>query len=541
MLNKKDEQKQSNFQVFSTVVDISDKVLPIFTEKLNKEWVSYGDDNLFPLELITLYNKSGIHNAIIKSKVNMMLGDGLIQDENTVIGGEYSERTDIFIKNPNPYDNMDEIFRKCSLDFELFGLAYVEVIWSKDKKSIAEIYHIDASKIRWGRFGEENRLETLYYSRDWSNYRKLIYTPIEVPVFSDINRGGRQILPIITYSPGQDYYAYPDYVGALKWIEIDCEISNFHFNNLKNGMSPSIFFGFPVGATTEEERQKIEDKIIQKYRGTTNSGKFILAFYDAEGENKPEVQILEQTNADKQYDLLNKTTLQQILVGHKVVNENLVGIATPGKLGSAKEVLENYELYYNMVIKGQQKVILDAFNEIMLVNGMNDIEIVQNTPISINFSENIMKEILTQDEMREIIGYEPLEDEEETVVEEEETESGVTFKTMYGNGKVTHYTQYSYDFAGLRNISVSTSSADITQAFIDNPKDLYMWRLMNQKNPCPSCVGYANQTRTLDNWMRTAIPGHSSSSLSTTFTYTPYGTYCEAACRCRLVKIGKST
>jgi len=519
----------SKIQMFSSIVDITDKVIPIFTEKQNREWIPYGDDNKFPEELITLYNKSGIHNAIIKSKLNMICGDGFIQDPEM----EYSERTEQFINRPNPEESMYDILRKVALDFEIMGLSYIEVIWSKDRLSIPQIYHIDASKIRWGKLNDKNRLDKFYYSRDWDNYRKERFKPIEVPIFSDIKRGKRQILPIYSYIPNQDYYSLPDYIGALKWIQIDCEIANFHFNNLKNGMSPSIFFGFPVGQTTEQERQMIEDKIIDKYQGTTQSGKFLLAFYDAEGENKPEVKIMEMTNADKQYDLLNKTTLQQILIGHKVVNENLVGISTPGKLGSANEVLENYELYYNTVIKNQQKSILDAFNKVLLINGMNPVDILENTPISINFSENILQNILERDEMREIVGYEPLNEAENEIIDE--TLSGFTIKNRNGEEK------YEYLFAGLRKIDKNTPDQDIIDAHKTNPNEMYVWRVENKKNPCPSCEGYKNQVRTLHSWMRTAIPGKASASLFTTYPHSPFGTFCEDACQCRLVKVGRAS
>jgi hypothetical protein len=379
--------------------------------------VKYGDNNLFPNELLSLFNKSGIHNAIIESKTRMMIGDGISQDETD----GYSKKTQQFIDNVNPFENMDSIYQKCAMDYELYGLAYIEVLWSKGKKHVAELHHVDATKIRWGKMNKKNRVDTFYYSRDWSNYRKEQYVPIEIPIFDDNNKTARQIIPIIRYTPGLDYYSYPDYIASTKWIHIDTEISNFHLNNLKNGMTPSIFFGFPVGDTTNEEREAIDESIKDKYQGTNNASKFILAFYDAEGEAKPEVTILESPNADKMYNLLNRTTLQQILIGHKVVNENLVGIATAGKMGSAGELLQSYELYFNTIVKPEQQKVLETFKRVMLINGLNDIHILNNKPLDMNFSENIMSQILTRDEMREVVGYEPIKDNEK-VIEDENVE-----------------------------------------------------------------------------------------------------------------------
>lgn len=522
----KNENKEGRL-LFSALSYQENTVLPTFREQANLPFIKYGDNNQFPRELLDLFEKSAIHNAIIETKVRMMTGDGIVQD---VPDEEYSEKTQAFIDNPNPYESLTDIYKKCAMDFELYGLAYLEVIWGKGRNQVAEIYHMDASKIRWGKY-EKNRIMTYYYSRDWANYRKGDYIPIELPIFDNKGTSARQIIPIIRYTPGLDYYAFPDYIAATKWIQIDTEIANFHFNNLKNGMSPSIFFGFPVGDTTNEERGAIEQKIKDKYSGTNQAGKFILAFYDAQGESKPEVQILEQSNADKQYELLNKTTLQQILVGHKVTSENLVGISTPGKLGSASEVLENYELYYNTVIKPEQAAVMDPFEKIMLINGMTPIKIVQNKPLDITFSENILKEVLTQDELRDMIGYEPLEVVENTINEDEiiEDESGVTVKNI----------RYDYDFAGVTMINKGNAGVQIPNANLD---DAYIWRINNDE-ACPACKGFNGDIETLGDWLQLAIPGRPSGENFTIGTFhSPvgaYGTYCESACQCKLVKVAQ--
>jgi len=547
-LSLKTEKDDGRF-LFSALSYQKDIVLPTFSDQRHLDWVKYGDDNMFPNELLTLFNKSGIHNAIIESKVRMMAGDGIKQDEEE---GGYSEKTQSFIDQVNQYENMDKVYQKCSMDYELYGLAYLEVIWGKGRKQVAELHHIDATKIRWGKMNDKNRIETFYYSRDWNNYRKEQYQPIEIPLFNDKGSSARQIIPIIRYTPGLDYYSYPDYIASTKWVAIDTEIANFHFNNLKNGMTPSIFFGFPVGDTTNEERETIDEKIREKYAGTNNASKFILAFYDAEGDKKPEVTILESPNADKMYDLLNKTTLQQILIGHKVVNENLVGISTPGKLGSSSEILQNYELYFNTVIKPEQSRVLEQFQRVMLINGMNDIYILDNKPLSMEFSENVMKEILTRDEMREIVGYEPIEDDEivsddeiidEIIPEEEILEEG--------NKISIRGQQYNIEMAGVRTIDATNAAGKVGEANLD---DTYMWRMAGGE-VCPSCLSYNGKTRTLDRWLKWAIPGQQSgTNYGNGRTYTspftrnarttrpgvpPFGTYCEEDCQCKLVKVGR--
>jgi len=516
MMNTTMNKKEQNRFIFSALSYQDDIVIPEFKEDRFKEWVKYGDDNKFPEELLNVFNKSGIHNAIIESKTRMICGDGVIQNDEV----EFSDRTQQFIDHPNKYESLDDVLKKISMDYEIYGLAYLEIIWGKGHKQIAEINHIDASKIRWGKANDKNRVDMFWFSKDWNNYRKNQYQPIGIPIFNDETKDARQILPIIRYTPGLDYYSYPDYIGGLKWIHIDTEIGNYHFNNLKNGLTPSVFFGFPVGETTDDERKTIEEKIKAKYTGTNNAGKFILSFYDAEGDSKPEVKVIEPSNSDKLYDLLNKTTLQQILIAHKITNENLVGISTPGKLGNSNELLNAYDVYFNTVIKPEQKKLIDTLNRIFLINGFNEINILNNKPFDFNLSESALLNILTPDELRDLIGYEPLD-------QIENPSSGTT-------------TGVTMEF-GVRTIDKNNYQVNLEKANLD---DLYKWDLRNQKNPCPSCKSFSGTVRTLREWKELAIPGVPSGfnfgNERTTFPYGDgkFGTFCEADCQCRLVKVG---
>ena len=47
-----------------------------------------------------------------------------------------------------------------------------------------------------------------------------------------------------------------------------------------NGLAPSMLINFNNGTPNQEERQLLEQKIAQKFSGTSNAGKFILAFND---------------------------------------------------------------------------------------------------------------------------------------------------------------------------------------------------------------------------------------------------------------------
>ena len=68
--------------------------------------------------------------------------------------------------------------------------------------------------------------------------------------------------------------------GGLQYSELEEEISNYHLNNIMNGLAPSMLINFNNGTPNEEERTLIEQRIYQKFSGSSNAGKFILAFND---------------------------------------------------------------------------------------------------------------------------------------------------------------------------------------------------------------------------------------------------------------------
>lgn len=538
--------------MFSRIGNSNSNSVPLLNQEisLRKSWIEYGVGDKMPTRLLELYNQSGFHHAIIDSKVNMIAGDGIEQDIES--NDEYSERTQSFITNPNPYESLDTLNKKLAYDYEIFGLAYIEIIYSNDRKSIAEINHIDASKIRMGK-KSKGHLTHVYYSENWLKPTK--YKPVAIPTFNATIKDDypRQILPIIRYSPSIDYYTLPSYYAEIKWIEIDYQISNFHENNIKNGFAPTIYFGFPMGTPTEEEMAKIEDKLKSKYGGTNNAGGIITAFYEAGAENEVKIEVLSISDADKQYEWLLKATQQQILIGHKVTNENLMGISTASKLGSSNELIQANELYYNNVIKHEQNDILEGLNKIFTYNGMNNILIQKTTILGKELSENVMATILTKNELRDVIGYEPIE----TQVVSGTTATTLTKLCDCGH---VHADVHAKEF-NLEGIKLDLSALKKGDKFkfsgkeykfageyinADNPitkdmkdSDVFIWTLSGKsdKEKCPICLGHAGKIRTLGQWKKIAIPATKASTFGGTYQYGDYGSYCEENCNCRLNKV----
>jgi len=328
--------------------------VPQFSEVFNRyPFVFYGDNNLLPNYLIDQYNNCSIHKAIIDSKVNQICGDGLVSLNNPM--------STVYLLNGT--ENVHEIFRKCALDFMLFGSFALNIIWSKDRKSIAEIYHIDVSRLRMGKIDpDEDKVTKFYYSPDWTNIRK--FPPKEYPAFSQDEREPSQVLYYRCYQPNMSYYSIPGYSGAMNAIAIDIEFKNFHKNNLRNGMMPSLWVSFLNGIPGEEEQRIITRALEEQYSGSDNAGTAIITFNESK-EQSPEITQIQPGGNDTYYQQLYEDIIRSILSGHRISTGELFGISTAGKLGSKDEIVTHIEYIRKTVIQPAQNEMLPIFNKVV--------------------------------------------------------------------------------------------------------------------------------------------------------------------------------
>jgi hypothetical protein len=329
-------------------------ILPRFTEVIQRlPYVLYGDDNLMPNYLITRFNNSAIHKAIVLSKVNQILGDGVVSLNNPMAS----------VNLINKKENVHDVMKKCALDLVLFGGYALNVIWSRDRKTIAEIYHIDFSKVRCGKINPEtDEIEKYYYSLDWTNVKK--YGIEEYDSFNQEDGEPSQILYYKAYQPNNSYYPVPDYSGALASIEIDVNIKEFHSNNLKNGMLPSLWIDFVNGIPDDDQKRIITRALEEQYSSVNNAGRPIISFNES-AELSPKITQIPASSNDGYYQAIYDDIIRSILSGHRISSGELFGISTSGKLGTRNEIVDHSEFIRKTVIMPYQDELLPTFNKLV--------------------------------------------------------------------------------------------------------------------------------------------------------------------------------
>ncbi|MAK54944.1 MAG: hypothetical protein CML17_03730 [Pusillimonas sp.] len=402
-------------------INLETSTAPIIQEIRGKDYIEYGTDeyrNLYPQFLIDLYYNSSTHAAIINATSEMIAGQEIVAEETDNL--EAYVKLQKFIANANSNETLHEVIKKCAFDFKLQGGFALNIIWSKDRTEISEIYHIPVERLRVGLPNEMGRVDKYYISADWKNTRK--NKPQEIPAFSMNDRTSpSQILYTGLYSPNMEMYYTPDYSSCCNWALIDQKVSEFHLNNIQNGFSGSYFINFNNGIPTQEERLQIERSIEKKFTGEKASGRFVLSFSDSK-DRAAEITPISMSNADKQYVALQELLTQNIMIGHRVTSPMLLGVKTEGQLGGRDELMQAFEIYQSTVVKPYQEHILKIITKILTVNNINlPVSIKQVQPIASVFGVDDMKEVMTQDEIREMIGLAPLQDNE-VVAEEKELE-----------------------------------------------------------------------------------------------------------------------
>ena len=126
-----------------------------------------------------------------------------------------------------------------------------------------------------------------------------------------------------------------------------------------------MLINFNNGVPNEEEREAYRKRIYQKFSGTSNAGKFILAFND-NAETAANIEPVQLSDAHQQYQFLSEESTRKIMVSHRIVSPMLVGIKDQTGLGNNADELKTASILLdNTVIRPFQHLLIDAFDQIL--------------------------------------------------------------------------------------------------------------------------------------------------------------------------------
>jgi DNA-binding MarR family transcriptional regulator len=319
---------------------------------------------------------------------------------NYIVGNGWAGEQPI-VKQVNREETLNDLTKKVALDIELFGGAYIQVIWSVMGEQIAELWHCDYTKIRTNKDNTQ-----FWYKEDWKATRNQEKAEI-YNAFNPKNPVGVQILYVKEYRPGMNVYSLPGYFGALNYIESDVEVSKHVLGNAQTGFSASKLITLPNGEPSPDEKRAVSRQFDNMYTGADGK-KYLLAFVN-DATRKPIVDDLGASDLTKEdFGRVDELIQNNIFSGHQITSPDLFGIAVPGQLGNRQQMRDSYEIFNNTYIRYKQMQLEGVFNMLGQYAGITEELMLQPTdPIGIDFSESIIKEVAPKEWILEKLGIDP--------------------------------------------------------------------------------------------------------------------------------------
>jgi DNA-binding Lrp family transcriptional regulator len=404
------------------VLNFAEARMPEYREKKGQGYIEFGELNDYPDYLLRLFNKSAKHNAIVRGKVNYIMGNGWKSDN------EDDAAAKAFIDAPNRYESLTDLTKKVSIDIEVFGGAYLSCVWSAAGGNLASISHVDYTRIRTS---ADNT--SYWYKKDWSDRKE---KPKIIPAFTTSMPTGEQILYIKEYRPSLDAYALPSYMGALNYIESDIKVSEHVLGNAETGFSASKLITLPNGEPSDEEKRNIDRRFRDNFGGADGK-KFMLSFVN-DPTRKPIVEDLGASDLTKEdFGRVDSMIQQNIFAGHQITSPSLFGIAEAGKLGTRNEIRDAYEIFKNTYVNDKQQALESVFNRLASLRGVtSQLSIIPVEPISYELSEAAIMTVAPREWVLEKAGiditkYEP-QPEDGQPVQAEQVAVNDNLKSMSG-------------------------------------------------------------------------------------------------------------
>ena len=375
---------------FPIVTEFASAEVPLFLEKKNKNIVWFGADNLYPYELIDLYNDSSTHNAILNGKVGYIVGNGL-------------EGEDLEVKKWLSQANIDEdwtfLMKRLALDYELFNGYAIEVIRTKVGN---QYHHIDFANIRVGLNGD------IKYADDWITEKG---TRNSKPTIQHLERYNprdpkqkRGVIYHVDYRPNLKYYPLPVYIGSMAEIRTDVQIGDYWLNEVKNGFVGGTLIQHNNGVPeTKEEAEHFEKQFQEKFGKAT--GTKIVHLFSPSKDNSSEITNMNGNDLHNRYIEMSNRVKESIFIGHRVTNPILFGVKEEGQLGARNELDLAYEIFTNTYIAERQNTLLRTIKKLAFYEIQNpSIKIVPLKPIdTIDLTSDIILQNLDRSEIRELI------------------------------------------------------------------------------------------------------------------------------------------
>lgn len=339
---------------------LSSYELPVIESNFKRyKWVQYGKDNLFPKEMVDYLSYSAIHKGIVDLKKTLIAGNGFVNENGESVELNLNSKLSDF-----------ETLKRVARDYSIYNGFALQILWARNGKEIAEIRHIDFSKIR-AEWDEYDSPDNYYYCRDWKYYSLPRNKPVLIPRFNPdtVVRNGAIIQPKQLYyfyepEPSIPYYPIPSYSPAFKDIEFDYQYGLFKANSMKNGMFPSLHVEV-AGNPPEEKKKQFRKQIKENWQGSDKAGG-VLVTYGGQGDGAINLTPIQADAGADKFIAWKEDSNQNIISAHGLTSRTLAGLeGGAGIQGQGNEMVVALEQFQNGYVDEKQDYIIEVFDKLL--------------------------------------------------------------------------------------------------------------------------------------------------------------------------------
>jgi len=393
--------------------------------------------------LMYLFQNSPKHGSLVKGKAKYIYGKG-------------------YAYNPkvSATDTLNDLAKKCILNYEIFNAFYIEVIRNK-KGKVASLHPIPNRNIA------RNYDGTKYWYIINPQLTSIgANNLVEFVIYGEPNPDGKREL--FFYAENENpanVYPTPNYFQGLNYIAADVEVSKHTYTNSKQGFKATKHVTLVNGEPTEEIKSRIKKKFSDTYTG--EGGESIILDFVSDINRKTVIDDLGVSDLVKEnYSAIDELIRNNIFSCHEVTSPELFGISVPGKLGGTNNLKESYQIFNNTYVYYRRDAV---HHELMkLVKDLNDtldtsvMQMMPTDPIGIVLDSATIATVLTIDEQRELLGYEPMpQDAPKPIaapIAQSKNDDLLAIFSEFGANK-DDYSHF------VRHIALSVTKADISDIY----------------------------------------------------------------------------
>ena len=324
--------------------------IPTLTQEevRGKDYIAYGDNNLYPQYLYSLYQDVTTLKTIVDGTSSFVAGD----DARCNVPGFET------VMNRKG-DTLRNMIKWIARDYLLYGGFSLSVI-RKVGGGIAEVNYID-----WKNLRSAKKNECFFYSEEYDKKYVRSTKVLVYPKFMKDSDAASSILYV--KNDVGNTYPVPRWSGSIRAAEIEKNIDKLHLNSLENGFMPSYIINFLSGIPTDEQKAEIERNVLEKFCSADNAGRVLLNFANGE-ENSTKVEKLDIADFSERYTKAADRSREQLYCAFGAVPQ-LFGNMMASTGFDSVEFTTAWNLYSRTSVRDIQRVIGDAFDQIFGTKG----------------------------------------------------------------------------------------------------------------------------------------------------------------------------